>query len=306
MPVEATYPFPRTRDERGPSEADALPSLFAGGEPCSVGCRPPGAVSGWPLPPFHRPHPLRAGLNERRNLAFHVGVDIQARDGTKVYALQPGRAQIIEARGPEARVKVGNFVYWHVDLAVAEGEYVVPHQTVLGEIQRSAGHLHLSEVGADGRYLNPLRPGGRVLSPWSDTAPPVIGKPEYRPRGEVLIRAFDPQSFRQWSPYPTPVLAPAALAWQLFDKGGRRVSPLHFAYRGLKHLPKQLDSAVWAPDAGKGPWRCFAAGRSCKPNWHYRLAGGLAPPLPEGFKGRLSVYAWDWAGNTTSRDFALR
>ena len=43
----------------------------------------------------------------------------------------------------------------------------------------------------------------------------------------------------------------------------------------------------------------------CKPVWRYRLAGGLTPRLPlyemHG-RVRLTVYAWDWAGNVTARD----
>jgi hypothetical protein len=303
--AKPTFPFPRSREERRPSQVDALPKFSMDGKPCSEGCRAPGARAGWPLRPFNEQHPLRAGMNERRPSGFHVGVDIQAKNGTKVYAMQPGHARIIESSGSDERVQVGNFVYWHVRTAVNEGEYVEPYQTVVGTVKPTAGHLHLSERGPDGRYLNPLRPGGRMLGPWSDKAPPVIGVPEFRPRGEVFIRAFDPQSFTREVPYETPVLAPAALAWQLIDKGGRRRSPLYFAYRGSQHLQPRLGPRVWAPDARNAAWRCFAAGLTCKPNWHYRLAGGLAPPLSPHSRGRLAVYAWDWAGNTTVRDFRL-
>ena len=42
------------------------------------------------------------------------------------------------------------------------------------------------------------------------------------------------------------------------------------------------------------------------PNWVYRLAGGLTEPLPlAGLprgRYRLTVYAWDWAGNTSALD----
>ena len=63
--------------------ADRLPAFWADGAPCSVGCRPAGARAGWPLRPFHRQHPLRAGLNERRPANMHKGIDIQAQDGTR-------------------------------------------------------------------------------------------------------------------------------------------------------------------------------------------------------------------------------
>jgi hypothetical protein len=38
----------------------------------------------------------------------------------------------------------------------------------------------------------------------------------------------------------------------------------------------------------------------CVPRWNYRLAGGLAPPLPAG-AASVTVYAWDWAGNVEAR-----
>jgi hypothetical protein len=64
-----------------------------------------------------------------------------------------------------------------------------------------------------------------------------------------------------------------------------------------------------APDARRPGYECFSREVICKPNWNYVLAGGLARPLdPAALPSehhRLSVYAWDWAGNTTARDFAL-
>ena len=58
---------------------------------------PAGARTGWPLEPFHRAHPLRSGLNEWRPANMHIGLDIQALDGTRVYAVQSGRARIAGA-----------------------------------------------------------------------------------------------------------------------------------------------------------------------------------------------------------------
>jgi hypothetical protein len=43
----------------------------------------------------------------------------------------------------------------------------------------------------------------------------------------------------------------------------------------------------------------------CVPHWIYRVAGGLAPPLPSGLpvgSYRLTTYAWDWADNATALD----
>ena len=89
--IPRTWPFSPPKALRAPSKR-ALPRLWADGRACSTGCRPAGAVAGWPIRPFHRQHVLRAGLNELRPATMHVGVDILTPDGTPVYAMQPGRA----------------------------------------------------------------------------------------------------------------------------------------------------------------------------------------------------------------------
>jgi hypothetical protein len=51
---------------------------------------------------------------------------------------------------------------------------------------------------------------------------------------------------------------------------------------------------------------CFSTQPRCIPNWVYNLAGGLTAPLPlAGLppgRYRLTVYAWDWAGNKSALD----
>jgi len=174
---------------------------------------------------------------------------------------------------------------------------------VVGTIINGAGHLHLSELSG-ALLLNPLRPGGRVLSPWTDTQAPVIGLPQSQ-GGRVAVRVFDPQSFRALIKYRTPVLAPAALAYRAWDAAGRDVTGLQFALRGSQHLPDAARWVVYADDAYAPGWTCFDRRLACRPDWNYRLAGGLAPPLPPTTR-RLSIYAWDWAGNTSVREVALR
>jgi hypothetical protein len=48
----------------------------------------------------------------------------------------------------------------------------------------------------------------------------------------------------------------------------------------------------------------------CIPNWVYWLAGGLTEPLPFGAMSpgryRLTVYAWDFAGNTSALDYSFQ
>jgi murein DD-endopeptidase MepM/ murein hydrolase activator NlpD len=303
------YPFARSRQDRRPDLSDDLPPFWDDGLTCSTGCRPADAVAGWPLPPFHLQHALRAGINELRPSGFHRGIDIQAKDGTPVYAIEPGVAHIIQARGVDARVQVGHYIYWHVRSLVAEGSYVQPYHQVLGYVMRFVRHLHLSEVDGAGGYLNPLRPNGRVLAPWSDDEPPVIADPLVNPDGTVDVEAFDPQSYVTRTRYVTPVLAPAALAYRLYDASGAPIGPLEWALRGTRVLPDTLIHSVFASDASEPGYFCFALRVICRPRWDYHLAGGLAPPLPLGSLApghyRLTAYAWDWAGNETARDHWL-
>ena len=215
-PTLDVFPFPPSPENRAVAARDRLPRSFRAG-PCATGCRPAIARPGWPVKPFFAAHPLRAGLNERRDSGFHVGIDIQARDRAPVYALTSGRAAVPQARGNDERVRVGRLEYWHLDRRVSAGDRVIAYRTVIGTIKPGFKHVHLSEIGPGRTYLDPLRPGGRVLSPWSDAARPVIGSPRRR-RGRLVVEAFDPQSTNALTTYRTPVLAPAALAWRV--RGG--------------------------------------------------------------------------------------
>jgi hypothetical protein len=297
-----TWPFAAPGELRSVKARDALPRLYDDGKACSTGCRAPGASPGWPVKPFHRPHLLRAGLNELRPGNFHLGVDILARDGTRVYAVQGGPAQVVESSGPNARVRVGSFEYWHIRPLVRAGEHVQPYADVVGTILPGAAHVHLSELRGD-RYLNPLRPGGRVLAPWRDTARPVLGRPRFLRGGSVLIRGFDPVIGRGRRASRTPVLGLAGLAYRLYDERGRR-GRLQWAFRGTQHLPAALRRAVYAPGSRPSYARCAAARHPCRPNWVYRLAGGLAPRLNVRPRRayRLTVYGYDWAGHRSALD----
>jgi hypothetical protein len=299
-----TWPFARSPDQRRLGHG-AVPPYWADGAFCATGCRPPGALTGWPLKPFHEQHPLRAGLNEWRPANMHIGIDIQALDGTPVYAVQSGAAGIAGVGTVDVRVAVGRYEYWHVRPAVHAGEYVHAHRTVIGHVIRGAGHLHLSEVR--GEYLNPLRPGGRVLDPYRDSEEPVIGAPQ-RSGGEAFVQVFDPQSLRETIRYRTPVLAPAAVGWIARDAHGHALTSLQFAYRGSHHYPASAKSWIYGPGttppthagAIAGGWACFWRFTICVPKWNYRLAG-----VPSG-AASLSVYAWDWAGNVAGRTSSLR
>src|SRR4051812_25024505 len=302
----ATYPFARVAADRRVNVADGVVPFWTDRNWCAVGCRPAGAINGWPLKPFHEQHALRAGLNERRLSGSHVGIDIMATWPQAIYAIQSGYAHILHAGDSAARVRVGNYIYWHVKLRVHEGQFVRAYTTVLGYTLRWMRHLHLSEVsGSNSNYLNPLRPGGRVLTPWTDTEPPVLGRVSVGRDGSATVEAFDPQSFAPQIYYETPVLAPAALAYRVFGANGAALGRLEWAFRGSHWLPNALAATVFAPGAHSPGFFCFARRVVCRPVWTYRLAGGLAPRLPLAAlagRVRLTVYAWDWAGNVTARD----
>lgn len=302
-PPPRTWPFAAPGALRAPRAGDALPGLYADRKPCSVGCRAPGAVPGWPVRPFHRAHLLRAGLNELRPGNLHLGVDILARDGTPVYAVQGGSARILAASGADARVRVGSFEYWHIYPRVHEGQHVAAYANVIGTVRNGAGHVHLSELRGD-RYLNPMRPGGRVLAPWRDSAAPVLGRPRFTGHGRVIIRAFDPVAARRsGGSSRTPVMGLAGLAYRLYGERGRR-GRLRWAYRGTQHLPTRMRRRVYARGSRPAQAKCAALPHPCRPNWVYRLAGGLAPRLRIRPRRayRLVVYAFDWAGHRTAID----
>jgi hypothetical protein len=299
------WPFSVTRRQRPTTAADHVPPYWADGLPCSVGCHAPGSVDGWPLKPFHQQHALRAGINELRPANFHVGVDIEARDFEPVYAIQSGVVHIRYPDSQDVNVDVGRFYYWHVKPMVSDGQHVTAYQTELGTVLYGAHHIALSE-GTTDDYLNPLRPGGS-LEPYHDHEPPIIGIPRIFADGSATVGAFDPQSFvGPVAPNETPVLAPSSLAWRLYDAHGRPLTGLLWAMRGSQNYPSLLKSTIFAPGASNPGYRCFFDHRRCIPNWVYRLAGGLTEPLPLNVlpagRYRLTVYAWDWAGNTSALD----
>jgi hypothetical protein len=162
--------------------------------------------------------------------------------------------------------------------------------------------VHLSELTGD-TYINPLRPGGRVLAPWRDDARPVLARPRILRGGQVLIRAFDPVVRRGRRASGTPVLALAGLAYRLYDERGRR-GRLQWAYRGTQHLPNSLRGAIYARGSRPSFAKCAALPHPCRPNWIYRLAGGLAPRLRIRPRRayRLTAYAFDWAGHRSALD----
>ena len=302
------WPFSISPLQRPTTRRDGLPPFWSDGLACSAGCTAPG-VPGWPIQPFHDQHAIRAGINELRPANFHVAVDIQAHNFQPVYAIESGYASIRYPGTGDVNVDVGRFYYWHINPTVHSGQYVVAYRTMIGQVLYGFAHVALSE-GSTTDYLNPLRPGGS-LRPYVDTEPPVIGVPRVFSDGRVIVASFDPQSFVATGfGYETPVLAPSSLAWRLYDARGRQLTPLEWAMRGSQNLPSSLKPVIFAPGAANPGFECFFTQRRCIPNWVYWLAGGLTPRLPLGSlrpgRYRLTVYAWDWAGNTSALDYPIK
>jgi hypothetical protein len=167
------------------------------------------------------------------------------------------------------------------------------------------GHLAFSELNAAGEYVNPLRPGGIVLAPYVNHARPEIARPALAHDGQVVVEAYSPQTVVQRTTYPTPVLAPAALAYELYEPNGTPVSTFEWAFRGTHLLPWDGRDLIYAPGASAPGFTCFDARPVCVPNWSYRVAGGFAPSLPtvlQNGRYRLTIYAWDWTDNKTALD----
>jgi murein DD-endopeptidase MepM/ murein hydrolase activator NlpD len=309
----STYPFLPINNHR--LNADLLPSIY--NDYCSIAsedCSPEGIVYKWPLKPFNQPRPIISFLNDLRPKSMHYGVDIQARTNQKVYAIQPGYAQIIEASGLEARVQVGNFIYWHINIKVKQGEYVDPLKTVVGTVQKGFGHLHLSEVNSSNEYVNPLRPNNKILPGWTDSLPPVIGRVYLQNDGQVQVDSFDRQSLRNKKPYITPTTNLAALAYKL-DFASNPPNPysdaqqIEFAYNGATNY--SFDSAKQIYDMTQPPLygsACYPKQKKCPFFWKYNLAGGLAEPLSADYNTGdywLTVYAWDWDNNVVIKQLKL-
>jgi murein DD-endopeptidase MepM/ murein hydrolase activator NlpD len=197
----------------------------------------PAAAYRWPVKPFNRMHPIRGAFDDPRFhlgpesslSAFHFGVDIVAKDGTRVYAVSPGYVRRYGDHVTVRRPRSGHtFGYWHIVPAVRTGQHVRLHQ-FLGTIRKGWGHVHFAE-SFNGSYRNPLRLG--ALTPFRDRTPPTVASiglvgqngesiSAGNVRGVVDIEAevYDPPPVRPPAPWNVARLTPSLIMWRLTHDG---------------------------------------------------------------------------------------
>ena len=245
----------------------------------------------WPLKPFNRQHPVGGNFGDPRMtflltlgqnglegpgaFGFHNGIDIHAKPGTPVYPIASGRAHLLSGTAVAVRTPGRpTFQYFHLKLAVHNGQSVRRHKTILGYITVWAKHVHLSEI-AHGRALNPLERGR--IAPYVDTTRPRVSSVVFRDmhghelsslgahgRIDVFADAFD-------LPEPLPAftlrlpVSPAEVSWTLRRAGGLpRFQPAEqrlLARLRPRHLPERtcLRRPALQEDAGPLPLPLDAA-----------------------------------------------
>jgi len=216
----------------------------------------------WPLEPFDRAHPVRGYFNDPRiagsSRTFHFGIDISAKDGASVHAVDAGTVHIEGGRSLSVVGARGRtFGYWHVIPAVQHRQEVSQHQ-LLGHVEAPWAHVHFAE-SLKGDYRNPLRPG--AIHPWVDpTSPHVAGIHFYRGQTQqelsplhvagdvdVVVEAWDKPPVPVPPPWSDLPVTPALVRWRV-TKGRQVIRPWHAPvdFR-LGLLPPSLFSVVYAP-----------------------------------------------------------
>jgi hypothetical protein len=258
----------------------------------------------WPLKPFDRPHPVRAYFNDPRisgtSHAFHFGIDISAKDGTAVYAVEGGTVHLEGGRSLSVVSTGGgrSFGYWHVVPAVRHHQAVARHQ-LLGRVEAPWGHVHFAESSRK-QYRNPLRAG--ALSPWLDPSSPRIAGISFSRGGkelsplevsgsvDLIVDAWDLPPLPVPPPWANMPVTPALLRWRVLRKG-KTIRPWHAPIDFRRTLlPPSLFAVVFAPGTRQN--------RPNKPGrYRFYLAHAWATRrLPNGLY-RVEVSAADVQGN---------
>jgi hypothetical protein len=274
------------------------------------------AAYSWPVKPFHKPHAIRGSFGDARFhldaegelSAFHFGVDIVARDGTRVYAVEPG----VVVRRHRDSVTIGRdsgrrFGYWHVRPVVKSGAHVHLHQLV-GYVIKGWGHVHFAE-SVLGSYRNPLRKG--ALTPFYDhTAPTIASVQILAPSGapandqhivgpfDIIANVYDTPPIAPPPPWDLARLVPAAISWQLLDANGTVVDSSLAVHFDLTLPLNSLYNWIYAPGTYQN--------KPHRPgNYVFWLAHGLdTTNLPDGTY-TLVVTASDTRHNVGTASLAL-
>jgi peptidase M23-like protein len=223
----------------------------------------------WPVKPFNKPHPVRGNFGDPRTVfsvapaasglfgpgefSFHQGVDISAPGGTPVYAVMSGTAYAPSREQVNVDVRPGlTFQYVHIDPVLYPAHQVVAGKTILGYVQKAAGHVHLTEI-RDSRVVNPLLKGH--LSPYYDrTRPRVtaisVRDPQGQPLGvlgihgkiELTAEACDTPQIPAPGVWRHMPVTPAIVQWQLTAANtGKLVIPVTTAADFSAGLPGNKD-----------------------------------------------------------------
>jgi hypothetical protein len=311
----------------------------ASGQRCGGGPNAGHGRFGWPVKPFYCQHPIRATFGEPRGIVgaklkmqgerraralsamnqvqsvgrrlLHTGVDIVARDGTPVYAIESGTVKL-GGIGYDRNVTVGRFGYWHITPRVTDGQRAVARVTVLGTIIRGQGHLHLTRYSRPGGIpVNPFLSGG--LRPYRDTAAPQISSlAAYAPDGTrqslsdlrgPAVLAVRTQDIQSSGGYQTGIYS---LNYSLTRAGRTRptIGPIHAMRFGrLKHEEVPTNTLFTLGSARHGVRTKF---------W-YRISDGSpthdgllhTESIPPG-RYRLRIQAADARGNERVRVFTIQ
>lgn len=272
---------------------------------------PAGAAAyGWPLKPFHKPHPIRGSFGDPRYhlgaesalSSFHFGVDISARDGQAVYSVSSGYVHAYAAHLTVTTHRSREYGYWHVRPVVRTGRWVRPHQ-LIGHVIRGWGHVHFAESYRD-EYKDPLRKG--ALTPyWDRTVPVVEGVRLLRDDGSaadpnhitgplsVIVSAWDAPPIAPPAPWDVARLAPAVVWWSLTGPNGLVVASQYVADFSEGIPPNWMYDWIYAPGTYQN--------KAHRPgNYLYWAMHGLdTSAFPDGVY-QLTIVATDDRGNTGS------